>query len=102
VTVVLDGVAAKQLADRWAAAPEAEKVVALTAVSTNETLNLALAGLFNLSFAGVPFLLFGLAVAISGAYPRWLGRAPHSLASDRLPLGWFRPSPGSRRRPPWC
>jgi hypothetical protein len=39
VTVVLDGVAAKQLADRWAAAPEAEKVVALTAVSTNETLN---------------------------------------------------------------
>jgi Domain of unknown function (DUF4386) len=73
VTVVLDGVAAKQLADQWAAAPEAEKVVALTAVSTNETLNFALAGLFNLAFAGVPFLLFGLAVAISGAYPRWLG-----------------------------
>ena len=73
VTVFVDGVAAKQLAAQWAAAPEAEKVVALSAVSTNETINFALAGLFNLSFAGVPFLLLGLAVAISGAYPRWLG-----------------------------
>ena len=54
VTVVLDGVAAKQLADQWAAAPEAEKVVALGAVSANETINFALAGLFNFSFAGVP------------------------------------------------
>ena len=32
-------------------------------VSMNETLNFALAGLFNLSFAGVPFLLLGLSVA---------------------------------------
>ena len=73
VTVVLDGVGAKQLADQWAAAPESDKIVALSAVSANETINFALAGLFNLSFAGVPFLLLGLAVALSGAYPRWLG-----------------------------
>ena len=73
VTVVLDGVGAKQLADQWAAAPESEKAVALSAVSANETINFALAGLFNLTFAGVPFLLLGLAVALSGAYPRWLG-----------------------------
>jgi hypothetical protein len=52
ITLILDGVAAKQLADQWAAAPEAEKVVALTAVSTNETINFALAGLFNLSRGG--------------------------------------------------
>ena len=31
----------------------------------------------------------------------WAG-SPRSPASDRLPPGWFRPSPGSRRRPPWC
>jgi hypothetical protein len=73
VTVVLDGVGAKQLADQWAAAAESDKIVALSAVSANETINFALAGLFNLSFAGVPFLLLGLAVALSGAYPRWLG-----------------------------
>ncbi len=73
VTVVLDGVGAKQLADQWAAAPESDKDIALSAVSANETINFALAGLFNLSFAGVPFLLLGLAVALSDAYPRWLG-----------------------------
>ena len=62
-TVILDGVGAKQLADQWAAAPESTKAAALSLVSMNETLNFALAGLFNLSFAGVPFILLGLAVA---------------------------------------
>jgi hypothetical protein len=32
----------------------------------------AIAGMFNLSFAGVPFILLGLAVALDGIYPRWL------------------------------
>jgi hypothetical protein len=73
ITVILDGVAAKQLGDQWAAAPESGRAVALSVVSANETINFALAGLFNLSFAGVPFVLLGLAVAFSGAYPRWLG-----------------------------
>jgi hypothetical protein len=72
-TVILDGVGAKQLADQWAAAPEATKGVALGLVSTNETLNFALAGMFNLSFAGVPFILLGFAVALDSVYPRWLG-----------------------------
>jgi hypothetical protein len=72
-TVILDGVGAKQLADQWAAAPESTKAVALSLVSMNETLNFALAGLFNLSFAGVPFILLGLAVALDRVYPRWLG-----------------------------
>lgn len=72
-TVILDGVGAKQLADQWAAAPEATKADALSLVSMNETLNFALAGLFNLSFAGVPFILLGFAVALNDVYPRWLG-----------------------------
>jgi len=73
VTVILDGVAAKQLANQWAAAGEPEKPIALAVVSANETINFALAGLFNMCFAGVPFVLFGLAVARADAYPRWLG-----------------------------
>jgi len=73
ITVILDGVAAKQLADQWAAAPASEKATALALVSANETINFALAGLFNLSFAGIPFVFFGLAVAHAGTYPRWLG-----------------------------
>lgn len=74
-TVVLDGVGAKQLADQWAAASGPERAIALSLVSTNETVNFAIAGMFNLSFAGVPFILLGLATALSGAYPRWLGWA---------------------------
>ncbi len=73
ITVILDGVAAKQLAEQWAMASASEMPIALGIVSANETINFALAGLFNMSFAGVPFILVGLAVALSHAYPRWLG-----------------------------
>jgi hypothetical protein len=71
--VILDGVAAKQLADEWAAAPSGERAAALQAVLTNETLNFSLASLFNLTFAGLTFVLFGLAIALGNIYPRWLG-----------------------------
>src|SRR5215211_11920 len=73
VLVILDGVAAHQLAQEWAAAPPGGQAVALGLVHVNETINFALASLFNLVFAGVTFILFGLAVAFSDAYPRWLG-----------------------------
>lgn len=73
ILVILDGVAAPQLADEWAAAPPGEQAVALGLVHLNETINFALASLFNLVFAGVTFILFGLAVAAGEAYPRWLG-----------------------------
>lgn len=73
ITVILDGVAAKKLADQWAMASESEKTIALHLVSANETINFALAGLFNMSFAGLPFILLGLAVVLSRAFPSWLG-----------------------------
>jgi predicted transporter len=66
-------VAARQLAQEWAAAPAAERAVALALVHANETINFALASLFNFVFAAVTFVLFGLAVALSNVYPRWLG-----------------------------
>jgi hypothetical protein len=73
VLVILDGVAARQLAQEWkAAAPEARDL-ALGLVQANETINFALASLFNLVFASATFMLFGLAVAVSDRYPRWLG-----------------------------
>jgi hypothetical protein len=73
VLVILDGVAAKQLADQWAQAPPAEQATALRIVLANETINFALASLFNILFAGATFILFGLAVAFSGVFPRTLG-----------------------------
>jgi hypothetical protein len=73
VLVILDGVAAYQLAQEWAAAPPGDQALALGLVHVNETINFALASLFNLVFAGATFLLFGLAVALSDAHPRGLG-----------------------------
>ena len=73
VLVILDGVAARQLAQEWAAAPPDGRALALGLVSANETINFALASAFNLVFAGATFILFGLAVAVSDFYPRWLG-----------------------------
>jgi hypothetical protein len=73
ILVILDGVAAKQLAEEWAKAPADEQATALRVVLGNETINFALASLFNILFAGVTFILFGLAVALSDVYPRWLG-----------------------------
>jgi hypothetical protein len=73
VLVILDGVAAHQLAREWAAAPPGDQAAALGLVHVNETINFALASLFNLVFAGVTFILFGLAVALSDLHPRWLG-----------------------------
>lgn len=73
VLVILDGVAARQLAQEWAAASPRAQDVALGLVTANETLNFALASLFNFVFAAVTFILFGLAVAWSDRFPRWSG-----------------------------
>ena len=73
VLVTLDGLAAKQLAEAWATAPPEEQAAALRLVLAEETINFALAALFNILFAGVTFILYGLAVAWSRVYPRWLG-----------------------------
>jgi hypothetical protein len=73
VLVILDGVAARQLAQEWASAAPDEKTTALGLVHVNETINFALASLFNFVFAAATFILFGLAVGLSRVYPRWLG-----------------------------
>jgi len=73
VLVILDGVAARQLAQEWASAAPGDKATALGLVHVNETMNFALASLFNFIFAAATFILFGLAVALSRVYPRWLG-----------------------------
>jgi hypothetical protein len=73
LTIFLDGVAAKQLADQWNTATGADKAIALANVSTNETINFAVAGLVNMTFAGFPFILIGLAMTKSDNYRQWFG-----------------------------
>lgn len=71
ILVIMDGVGAKQLAEEWALAPSDQQATALRILAANETINFALASLFNLVFAGATFVLFGVAVALSDGYPKW-------------------------------
>lgn len=65
ILVTLDGLAAKHLADAWAEVQMDERAVALGLVTAEETINFALAALFNIVFAGVTFILLGLAAVRS-------------------------------------
>jgi FtsH-binding integral membrane protein len=87
VLVIVDGVAAKHLADAWEAAPPDQAAVALGVVLAEEAINFALASLFNILFAGVTFILLGLAVAWSKEYPRWLGWVVVVAGVGSVPVG---------------
>ena len=71
--LAIDGVAAKHLAQAAATAPPSEQAAALHALLAAEAINFALGTLFYILFAGVTFVLLGLAVAWSRVHPRWLG-----------------------------
>jgi hypothetical protein len=87
VLVIVDGVAAKHLADAWEAAPPEEAAAALRVVLAEEAINFALAALFNILFAGVTFILLGLAVAWSDEYPGWLGWVVVVAGVGSVPVG---------------
>jgi hypothetical protein len=95
VLVILDGVAARQLAEEWAAASGPDRAMALRLVSANETVNFALASLFNILFAGVAFGLFGFAVAASENFPRWLGLLVVLGALESIGAGLIQAEAGS-------
>ena len=87
VVVIVDGVAAKYLADAWQVAPPDQAAAALRVVLAEEAINFAIAALFNILFAGVTFILLGLAVAWSGEYPRWLGWVAVVAGIGSVPVG---------------
>jgi hypothetical protein len=87
VLLAVDGVAAKHLAEAWAAAAPGDKAPALQALLAEEAINFALGTLFYILFAGVTFVLLGLAVAWSGTYPPWLGWAAVVAGVGSLVVG---------------
>jgi hypothetical protein len=94
ILVTLDGLAAPRLAEAWTTAPPGERAIALRLVLAQETLNFALAALFNILFAGVTFILYGLAVAWSRLYPRWLGWVAVVAGVGSLVAGLIQASAG--------
>jgi hypothetical protein len=68
----VDGVALKMMVDQWAGAPEAEKGAAFRVAESVRWIEIGVNSLFRV-LAGMTFLHFGLAIARSRIYPRWLG-----------------------------
>ena len=68
----VDGVAIKFVADEWVNASGAEKAVAFRVAEAVREIEIGLTG-FSVLLFGVTFIFFGLAIALSHAYPRWLG-----------------------------
>lgn len=71
--VGIDGVATKWVAEAWAKAPAADKAAALQVGRAIENIDLGMFSVFILVFFGLTFLVYGLTVALSNEYPRWLG-----------------------------
>ncbi len=92
--VTLDGLAAKHLAVEWLSASSDEAAAALRMVGAEETINFALASLFNILFAGVTFGLYGLAVALSKIYPRWLGWVAMAAGLGSIIVGLIQAAAG--------
>lgn len=69
----IDGPALEHIADSWAAAEGAEKAVLLERGTILTEATSAMFPLYVALLLGLPFILFGLAVASSDEYPSWLG-----------------------------
>ena len=61
----------KELADAWAAAADNEVPLAVAEAALLVSFDIGSWG--NLVFYGVAPILYGLAIALTGLYPKWLG-----------------------------
>jgi uncharacterized membrane protein len=68
----VDGIALKRAVDAWASAPPDRQAAAFAAAEAIRWIEI---GVNSLSFAlvGLTLLLFGIAIALSSVYPRWVG-----------------------------
>jgi hypothetical protein len=73
VLLSLDGFAAKHLAESWFSAPADGRAGAIGPFQAEDSINFALLSPLNLVFAGLTFVLCGLAASLSRVYPRRLG-----------------------------
>lgn len=80
----LDGIASKVVHNAYAAAPSAG---ALAIAEMMEEIDIGLFSTFIIVYFGVTLLLYGLGVALSDDFPRWLGWVAIVLASASLITG---------------
>jgi hypothetical protein len=80
----VDGIALKRAVDAWASAPLDQQVAAFAAAEAIRWIEIGVNSL-SFSLVGLTLVIYGIALALSSVYPRWLG---------------WRPPPGSRTSSP--
>jgi hypothetical protein len=83
VNQAVDGVAIKFVADEWVSVPAAEKADAFRVAEAVRHIEIGLTSFAELTL-GAALLLYGLAIALSDIYPKWLGWAAVAVG-----LGWI-------------
>jgi len=72
---MLDGLASKATRDAWASATNAEQDVSLRVAEAIEEIDVGVFSLWIILFSAATFIVYGLAVAMSDNFPKWLGWA---------------------------
>ena len=71
--MAVDGLALKVVADAWEVAPPEERITFFRIGNSMVEIALALFSIWIIVFWGVTFILYGIAISLSNAYPKWLG-----------------------------
>ena len=82
----VDGVAIKFVADEWVSAPAAENADASRVAGAVRHIEIGLSSFAQLTL-GAALLLYGLAIAFSDVYPKWLGWAAAAVGVGWIVLG---------------
>jgi hypothetical protein len=86
VNQAVDGVAIKFVADEWVSAPAGEKANAFRVAQAVRHIEIGLSSFAEL-ILGAALLLYGLAIALSDVYPKWLGWAAVAVGIGWIVLG---------------
>jgi len=90
VLVGVDGIASKAIHNAWAAASGSEKAVALQIAEAVEEVDVGIFSAWIILFFGATFIVYGLAVAMSNNFPKWLGWVAALLGLVSLIYGFFQ------------
>lgn len=90
VLVGVDGIASKAIHNAWAVAPASEKAVALRIAVAIEEIDVGIFSAWIILFFGATFIVFGLAVAMSSNFPKWLGWVAAVLGLISLVVGFYQ------------
>ena len=82
----VDGIALKRAVDAWASASPDQQVAAFAAAEAIRWIEIGVNSL-SFSLVGLTLLLFGIAIALSSVYPRWVGAIAAAAGAANLIRG---------------